>query len=152
MFFGVSMASVASLGLASVAYAYWNANASGTAATKAVTAQALTVQAVAAPVAELFPGLLGGLQFTVTNPNPYGVSLTGWSLGTITSSDPTNCPVSNVSLPVSTGTLGTAVSVPAHGTSSAVTLPGVLQMITNAANGCQGVSFNVALSLSGTQV
>ena len=72
---------------AGVAVALWSASGTGNGGAKALTAQALTVTAASTPTADLFPGASGDLQFTVTNPNPYPISLTAVDYGAVTSSD-----------------------------------------------------------------
>ena len=134
------------------AIANWSASSTGSASSKAVTAQGLTITAVASPTAELYPGFIGALHFTVTNPNPYPVSLSGWSTGTISSSDSTNCPVIAANITVTaSGTLGTPIAVAASATSAAQSIPASITMTSTAANGCQGVLFTVALTITGTQ-
>jgi hypothetical protein len=145
------VASVLAIVLAGgVAIALWSASGSGSGTTKAITAQTLTVTAAATPTADLFPGASGALQFTVTNPNPYPVSMTAISYGSVTSSDQANCPASNLTLGAG-GALGTPISVPASGTSGAASVPSAATLAVSAPNGCQGVTFTVAVTLTGTQ-
>ncbi len=132
-----------------MAYAFWTVTGSGNGADKAVSAQTLTLTAASSPTADLYPGGSGALQFTVTNPNPFGVSLTSVSTTTVTSSDPTDCPASNVTATAGPTSI-TAITVAANGTSPAESVPGVLTMLTTAPNGCQGVTFTVAATLSGS--
>ncbi|MCU1392593.1 MAG: exported protein of unknown function [Ilumatobacteraceae bacterium] len=135
-----------------IAAANWNASSSGSAAGKAISATPLTITAAASPTADLYPGATGGIQFTVTNPNPYPVSLSGWTASALASGDTTNCPVSgNVSLATSTGTLGTPIAIAAGATTAVQTISGVISMTNTAANGCQGVTFTVTLNMTGTQ-
>jgi hypothetical protein len=145
------VASVLAIVLAGgVAIALWSASGSGSGTTKAITAQTLTVTAAATPTADLFPGASGALQFTVTNPNPYPVSMTSISYGSVTSSDQANCPASNLTLAAG-GALGTPISVPASSTSGAASVPSAATLGVSAPNGCQGVTFTVAVTLTGTQ-
>lgn len=132
-----------------VALALWSTTGIGTGSAKADTAQTATVTA-ATGTADLYPGFTGGdVYFTVTNPNPYDVEFSAMTAGTITSSDPVNCPASNVSV---TGATGLALAVPANSTSSTLSIPNVVSMALAAPNGCQGVSFTIALQLTGSQV
>ena len=133
-----------------IAFALWSTSGTGSGSAKAITAQTLTVTAAASPTADLFPGASGALQFTVANPNPYPVSLTSISYGSVTSSDQANCPASNLTLGAG-GALGTPISVPASGTSGAVSVPSAVTLAVSAPNGCQGVTFTVAVTLTGTQ-
>lgn len=132
-----------------LAYGFWTVLGTGQGSDKATSSLSLTITAALSPTADLFPGGSGALQFTVTNPNPFGVSLTSLSTTTVTSSDPTNCPATNV-----TATAGptaiTAISVAANATSPVQSIPGVVAMATTAPNGCQGVTFTVSATLSGS--
>ncbi|MDQ1429745.1 MAG: hypothetical protein QOF40_347 [Actinomycetota bacterium] len=147
----VLFASILAIVLAGgIAIALWSASGSGSGTTKAITAQTLTVTAAASPTADLYPGASGAVQFAVTNPNPYPVSLTSIGYGSVTSSDQVNCPASNLTLGAG-GALGTPISVPASGTSGAVSVPSAVTLAVSAPNGCQGVTFTVGVTLTGTQ-
>jgi hypothetical protein len=132
-----------------LAWALWSANGSGSGQAKALTAQTITVGAATA-TADLYPGgPAGAVSFTLTNPNPYPVTLTSMTPGSITSSDPVNCPVTNVAAVAKTGL---ALNVGASATTGGLTIPGVMSMVAAAPDGCQGVTFTVSLSLTGSQV
>lgn len=74
------------------AYALWTSTGSGSSGAKALTAQTITVSASSGP-ADLYPGFTqGDLFFTSANTNPYPVTFTSMTPGSITSSDETNCP------------------------------------------------------------
>ncbi len=75
-----------------LAYGFWTVLGTGQGSDKATSSLSLTITAALSPTADLFPGGSGALQFTVTNPNPFGVSLTSLSTTTVTSSDPTELP------------------------------------------------------------
>ena len=131
-----------------LAFALWSATGSGEAQSKALTASALTASAATA-TADLYPGFTGGdVYFTVANPNPYAVTISGVSFGAITSSDGANCAASNVS---ATNKTGLTISVPANATAEAVTVQDAITMASTAGDGCQGVSFTAAVTISGTQ-
>lgn len=139
-------------GASMVAFAAWTATGTGNGAASAITPNALGVSAGTA-TACLYPGKTGcPVAFTVTNNNPYAVNLTQVQTGTITSSDETNCPAATH---VTGGTVsfsGSGVNVPANTTTpQAVTSPDVLSMNINAPNGCKGVTFTVALTVTGQQ-
>ena len=133
-----------------IALALWDATGSGFGAAKARTAVALTITAAVSPTADLYPGGSGALQFTVTNTNPYSVTLTTYTTSTITSSDQTNCAASNVSATTS-GTLGASIVVGANATSTVQSLAGLVLMGGSAPNLCQGVTFTITMTLAGTQ-
>jgi hypothetical protein len=127
--------------------AYWGATGTGDGEAASVSAQAITVSA-STGTADLYPGFTDGdLSFTVTNPNPYPVEFTSYTAGTITSSDPANCPSTNVT--VVDGAI--SLSVAAGATALATTLPDVVTMISAAPDGCQNKTFTVTLTLSGSQ-
>jgi hypothetical protein len=134
--------------LGGIAAALWSATGSGSGRARATTAQSVTVNATTG-AADLYPGFTGGdLFFTLTNPNLYGVTFSSMSAGTVTSSDPTNCPASNVTVGSATG-----LSLPVGGsaTSGTLSIADVVSMASAAPNGCQGVTFDVAVTLTGTQ-
>jgi hypothetical protein len=133
-----------------VAYAAWSAAGTGSGSAKALTAQTITATA-ASGTADLYPGgPAGTVYFTLSNPNPYAVTMTGVSYGTITSSDPINCSATNASIDAGApSTVSFPLSAHASGVSDSI--PGVLALAHAAPDGCQGVSFTVALTLSGAQ-
>lgn len=131
-----------------VAWALWSASGTGSGAATALTAQSITVTAAAGP-ASLYPGATDGdVTFTLTNPNPYPVQMTAMTPGAITSSNPA-CAVSNVSVAPATGL---ALDVGANSTSGTLTIPNVVSMAAAAPDACQGVTFTIALTLTGAQV
>lgn len=145
-----AIAAAVVMGSSGVAAGLWSATGSGAGSLKAATAQALTVTAAAAPIGDLYPGASGTLQFTVANPNPYAVTLTSIAYGATTSSNEANCPASNLT-PAAGGALGTPITVPANGTSAAVSVPGALTLAATAPDACQGVTFTTAVTLAGIQ-
>jgi hypothetical protein len=149
-------AGVAAVSLAlggGIAYAAWSASGAGSGAARALTAQGLTINAVApgGTGASLYPGgPAGWVYFSITNPNPYSISITHLSWGTPVSADTANCPSSNISLDAGAPT-SVSLPVPANGTSGAFQVFGVLDMSHSAPDGCQGVVFNVPVTVTGTQ-
>jgi hypothetical protein len=130
-----------------MAYALWTANGSGSGNAKALSAQSITVTA-ATGAADLYPGFTqGDVFFTVSNTNPYPVTFTGMTAGTVVSGDPTNCPASNVT--VSSATV--SIAVPAGATNASKSIADVVTMISGAPDGCQGVTFTIPLTLTGSQ-
>jgi hypothetical protein len=145
---GLALASVV-LG-AGIVFATWTALGSGSGNDQAVTAQTLTVTAASSPTADLFPGGSGALQFTLANANPYAVTFTSVTYGSVTSSDPVDCPASNVTTAAS-GSLSSSIPVTAHATSMSASISAALTMASSAPNGCQGVTFTVPVTLTGSQ-
>jgi hypothetical protein len=131
-----------------VAFAAWTQTGTGSGAAKAKSAVASTILATT-PTADLYPGKTGGtVYFSVDNPNPYAVTYTSLASGTVTSSDATNCPATSGNVTVTTPTT-VSITVPANSTAVSQSIAGVTNMPTTAANGCQGVTFTVPLTLTG---
>lgn len=131
-----------------VAFAAWSASGSGSGSATALTAQTITVNA-ATGAASLYPGATDGdVSFTLTNTNPYPVQFTAMTPGAITSSNPA-CASSNITVAPATGL---ALNVGANATSGTLTIPNVVTMAFAAPDACQGVTFTIALTLTGSQV
>ena len=131
-----------------IAGALWAASGTGSGAANAVTAQVVTVSA-ATGAADLYPGFTGGdVFFTVANTNPYSVRFTSMAVGTVTSSDPVGCPSSSVTVASATGL---TLAVGANATSATQSIVDVVTMVAGAPDACQGVTFTIALTLSGSQ-
>jgi len=114
-----------------VAYAAWTSSGSGSATTKAGTAQAPVVSGGAVTTGLLYPGGTGDAVVTVSNPNPYPVIVT-----TVAPNGPATCGVTFTQR--SPGTALAANSAPV-----AITLTGAVTMSSNAANTCQGALIDV---------
>lgn len=131
-----------------IAAALWSANGSGPGQAKALSAQSLTVTA-ATGAADLYPGFTGGdVFFTITNPNPYPVTFTSMTAGTVTSSNPAACPSTNVSV---ANASGLSLAAAASSTSGTQSIANVVTMAAGAPDGCQGATFTINLTLSGSQ-
>jgi hypothetical protein len=134
-----------------VAFATWSSTGSGSATAKASsgTASAVTTDAAGA-VADLYPGFTGGdLYFKIDNPNPYPVRFTTMTPGTVTSGDPTNCASSKVTAVSKTGL---TIDVPANTTTPvSKSVADAVSMDATALDGCKGVTFTIAVTLSGSQ-
>lgn len=136
------------LAVSGVAYALWSANGSGNAGSRALTAQTVTVNAVTG-AADLYPGFTGGdAYFNFTNSNPYPVTFTAMTPGTITSSNASGCPASHVSVASATGL---NLTVGANTTSSTQSIADVVTLASAAPDACQGVTFTIAMTLTGSQ-
>lgn len=133
---------------AGLAVALWSANGTGSGNARALTAQTVTVNATTG-TADLYPGFTGGdVHFTLTNTNPYPVTFDAMTPGAITSSAPGACPASNVTAASATGL---SLPVAANATSGAQSISNVVTMAPAAPDGCQGVTFTIALTLTGSQ-
>jgi hypothetical protein len=135
-------------GAGAVAYAEWSGSAAGSGRARATTVvQATLTAANGAP--DLFPGFTDGdVYFTVTNPNAFGITYTDMTATTVTSSDETACPASNVTIEPATGL---SLVSPPSATSETLSITDVVSMSVDAPDGCQGVSFDIALTLTGDQ-
>ena len=65
------------------------------------------------------------MSFTSANTNPYPVTFTSMTSGTVTSSDQTNCPASNVTV---ANASGLSLAVPAGATTTPGTIADVVTM------------------------
>jgi hypothetical protein len=152
----VGGAALAVLVSAGVAFGLWSAQGTGSGraqATTAVTATVTPVDCTPSPAcADLYPGFADGdLYFTITNANPYDITFTDMSAGAITvdAGHAAACPASSISVdsPVS----GLSLVAPAASTTAQLSIDDVVTMILAAPDGCQGASFDVVLTLTGTQ-
>jgi hypothetical protein len=140
-----------------VAAAAWLVSGTGAATSQAASAVSLTVTA-GSPTASLYPKPAAGYGSTsvgavvalVDNPNPFPVRLTNATFGAVTATPLAGrtCAAANVIAPAPV-TLATPVTLPANSTDTAVTVPGALEMLQTADNGCQGASFSVQVTLTG---
>ena len=148
----------ATLGIAAatagIAYGAWTVSGSGTGSGAATIAQGLTITA-STPTganATLYPGgPASGVYFTVSNPNPFTVTITAITWGTPSSGSPTSCPNSNISLDAGAPTTGLNIVVPPNPQTGVFTVPGVLDLVHSAPNGCQGMTFNVPMTVTAVQ-
>ena len=123
-----------------VAFAAWTSNGTGTGTATARSAQALTITVT--PATGLFPTGTVNVPFTVTNPNPYNVTLSKITLKTITVDKPgcTATVVSGADLP------NTDV-IPAGTTTASRNFP--VTMSNAAEDACQGAVFTLTLQATG---
>jgi hypothetical protein len=144
----VALVGVAVMVLGGIAYAVWSANGTGSGQAEARSAVTVDVNA-ASGTADLWPGATDGdIHFTLDNTNPYAVTFTGFTAGTITSSAPVLCPSSLVTVDDAGGI---SVPVGANATNVAGVINGVVSLDHAATNACQGVTFDIALTLTGSQ-
>lgn len=139
------------LSSAGVALGLWAASGTGNGGAAALSAQLITVNAAPSPTADLFPGSSGALQFELSNPNPYPVSLTSVTYGAVTSSNEGNCPAANLTTAAS-GVLASPISLSANASAATASIASAITLSASAPDGCQGVTFTVAVTLSGSQV
>ena len=142
-----------------VAYAAWTQGGTGVASAQATTVTALVVTP-GSPAGLLYPKPTGGypstaigaVYTTVANPNSYPVQVTAVTIGTamITPLTGQTCaPGSVVASTTGAMTLTSPITIPAGSTGTAVTVPGAIEMISTATDGCQGAAFSVPVTLTG---
>jgi hypothetical protein len=131
------------------AFALWTSTATGTGSAKALSATTVTVNAVSG-TADLYPGADGDVHFTLTNTNPYPVNFSGMTAGSIVSSAPVACLAALVE--VADIPTGLDIDVAANTTSTSLFIDGAVHLDETAPDGCQGVVFTIALTLTGSQV
>jgi hypothetical protein len=149
-------ATLAVLVSAGVAFALWSAQGTGSGRAQATTAVSATVTPVncaATPACiDLYPGYTeGDVYFTITNPNPYDITFTGMTAGAVTvdAAHAAGCPATSIT--VESPVTGLSLVAPADSTTGELSIDDVVTMIAAAPNGCQGASFDIALTLTGTQ-
>jgi hypothetical protein len=134
---------------AGVAYAAWSVSGTGTAATKASSASALTTLDTSADVeGQLYPGGNGDLVLKISNPNKFPVKVTTVTLkdADITS-DKAGCSGAATGLTV---TLPSTVDIAIGAEASAShTFVGAVSMSNASVDNCQGATFAVPLNLYG---
>jgi hypothetical protein len=136
-------------GVVGLVYAAWTTNGSGSGYAKAGTAQALTtVDISASTAATLYPGADGDVLIKINNPNPYPVRVTDVTgNGTITAdSGHATCVTTGVTF---TDQHSQTLDV-AAGSQTQNTLAGAAHMSNASDNGCQGATFTIPVSLTGT--
>jgi hypothetical protein len=153
LFIGIAAATTA-VGIGTgAAYAAWSTSGTGSGAGAATVADSLIVTPVTptGAGASLYPGGPAGPVFvTIQNPNPYAVTVTGLTWGSATSTVTASCPSTNISVDANAPT-SASIAIPANSTVTDQQINGVLDLSHSAPNGCQGVAFDVSLTVSGTQ-
>ena len=148
----VLCAAVALVTAVGLVYAAWTTNGSGSGTAKAGSAVALTtLDASASTSATLYPGATGDVTLTIDNANPFPVRVTGVALnGTNASITPDagspGCTTTGVSF---TDQTGLTIDVAAN-SSATTTLTGSVSMSNASVDGCQGATFTVPVTLTGT--
>ena len=136
--------------LAGTAFAYWKTSGAGTGSAISgqnvnITAQPI-VTGPATVTSRLVPGGSADLVVSLTNPNPFAVTITGISQNgaiTVTDGGACNAATAGVSVPTSS-TLSVAV---AANSSGLVHLAGAVVMSDSSDNGCQGKFFAIPVTL-----
>ena len=123
-----------------VAFAAWTSNGTGTGTATARSAQALTINV--SPATGLFPTGTVNVPFTVTNPNPYAVTLSKIALTNVTVDKPgcTAAVVSGADLP-DTDVIAAGATTVSRNFS--------VTMSNAAEDACQGAVFTLTLQANG---
>jgi hypothetical protein len=123
-----------------VAFAAWTSNGTGTGTATAISAQSLTVNVT--NISGLYPTGTFNVPFTVSNPNPYAVTLTKVQLQSVTTTA-VGCTASVVS---GADLVDTDV-IPAGGTTASRNFS--VSMSNAAEDACQGAVFTLTLKALG---
>jgi hypothetical protein len=147
-----------------VAVASWTATGTGQGSARAASVSGLVVTA-GSPLGALYPlpadttpatgygsGTVDSVSTTVANPNPFPVTITSATIGSVTTTPLSGrtCATGSV-LPTSSApiALSPPVTLAAGSAPTAVTVPGALYMVSTAEDGCQGASFSVPVTVTG---
>lgn len=144
---------VALLVISGIAFAVWSANGTGSGNAKALTAATVTVNATTG-AADLYPGGSGKVWFSLTNSNPYAVTLNSLTAASVTGvsggiGGSPACATTDLSLaalPISGGWTEAANS-----TSAAQSVETLVTMNSSAPDACQDATFTLSLTFTGTQ-
>ena len=134
-------------------YAAWTTNGTGSAYAKAGTAQSLTtVDVSASTAATLYPGVSGDVLVKFDNPNPYAVTVTAVTgSGSITAdAGHAGCTTTGVTF---TNQTGLSLVIPAKSGTDGVlqtTLTGAASMSNASLNACQGATFTIPVTITGS--
>jgi|ERR671933_164319 hypothetical protein len=144
----------AAFAIVGLVYAAWTTNGTGNAYAKAGTSQALsTVDVSASTTATLYPGVSGDVLIKLDNPNPYAVTVTAITgSGTIAAdAGHSGCTTTGVTFTNQTG-LTLVVPAKSGGVDGVLqtTLTGAASMSNASLNACQGATFTIPVSLTGT--
>jgi hypothetical protein len=135
---------------ATFVYAAWTVNGSGSGYAKAGSSQALTTVDVSASTsATLYPGVSGDVKLQISNPNPYAVRVTAVTgNGTITpdAGHAAGCTTTGVSF---ANQSSLTIDIAANSSTTSV-LTGAVSMSNASSNGCQGATFTIPVSLTGS--
>ncbi|MEA2349268.1 MAG: hypothetical protein QOG86_209 [Thermoleophilaceae bacterium] len=147
----VLVAVMAAVGLV---YAAWTTNGTGNAYAKAGTSQAIsTVDVSASTTATLYPGVTGDVLIKLDNPNPYPVTVTAISgNGTIAAdAGHAGCTTTGVTF-TNQSSLSLVIPAKSGGVDGVLqsTLTGAAAMSNASLNACQGATFTIPVTLTGT--
>ena len=129
-------------------FAFWTTGGGGTVSATGGSLRPVTVTAVIAgdaPASRLLPGGSADVILRVDNQNTFAVTLTNATFsGSPSVTGGSGCTSANAGVTFATQT-GLSIAVPAG--SSLVHLPGAASMALSSANGCQGATFSMPVSI-----
>ncbi|GGN17295.1 hypothetical protein FHR83_005007 [Actinoplanes campanulatus] len=96
-----------------------------------------------------FPGSKHDVTFSVSNPNPFPVLITGFAIEQIASKNAAACASTNV-VELAGATTTSTLTLPANSGPQTIKYEDAIGMIADAANGCQGVGFDFDVALDAT--
>src|SRR2546423_7721588 len=145
---------LACLGLVGLVYAAWTTNGTGSGYAKAGTAQPISTADVSATTsATLYPGVSGDVLIKLDNPNPYAVTVTAVTgSGSITAdAGHSGCTTTGVTFTNQTG-LSLVIPAKSGGVDGVLqtTLTGATSMSNASLNACQGATFTIPVTLTGS--
>jgi hypothetical protein len=144
---GVVVGILAALG---IAFAAWTGTGTGSGTAKSITVTGVTVNPNGTGTADLYPGAAGDVYFTLTNNNPYNITFTSMTPGTLSTTNPVGCPA-DPNITVDTVPSGLSLVAPANSTSGVLKIEDVVHMDSGALDACQSKSFDIPLTLTGAQ-
>lgn len=147
---GILVSVLIVMALSGAAWAYFRSTGSGTGSGSTGTMQIVTVAAISGdtPATLLLPGTSGEVILRVHNPNPTQVRVTDVSSASaITVVGGSGCTPANSAVAFANQT-GLSIPIPAGGGSTLVRLPGAGVMATSSANGCQGATFSIPVTIT----
>ncbi len=132
---------------ANSAYAFWTQGGSGVGTAVTTTATVTVAAAAGTPTTPLYPGSTGDVTLKMNNPNAFALKLTAVTgNGTITpDAGHASCSPTGVSF---TDQTGLNINLPASTNNIPIDLAGAASMSTASANGCQGATFTIPVSIS----
>jgi hypothetical protein len=149
----LGVVSVVVLAGALAAYGLWAGSGTGSGRARAATAVSAIVNPLDCSATPgcigLYPGYTqGDVYFTITNPNPYPIIFTEMTPGAITVAASPGCPPGSITVAPATGL---SLLAPANSTTGELSISDVVSMSVDAANACQGASYEIAMTLTGEQ-
>ncbi len=126
----------------------WTVGGSGDGYAKAVTAQNLTMNVVAAATGDLYPGGTGNVRYSVTNPNGFPFTITAVTANGAVTSDNATCTTGPTGVSFTNAT-GLSQLVGANAT-VVFNLSTAAAMTSASVNACQGATFTLPVTLTAT--